>query len=205
MTDEEFAAILEQRREASATEFKGPGRLGDGRLVAQVVKAVLGMSNRSGGGNVIIGVIANESTFNPVGLNGEELSTWSYDHVADQIARYADPSVSFELEAKEYNGASYIVIAVEEFSDIPVLCKRTYDHVLRNGACYVRTRRKPETTEIPNQTEMRDLLDLAINKGIDRGLRQFLERARQAGLIDYRTARSTTDQEHFDKQMEDLK
>ena len=213
MTDEEFAAILAQRREAPATEFKGPGRLDDGRLVAQVVKAVLGMSNRSGGGNVIIGVIANESTFNPVGLSGEELSTWVYDHVADHIARYADPSVSFEMDVKEYNDARYIVIQVEEFSDIPVLCKRAYSddrqtganrEVLRAGACYVRTRRKPETTEIPTQTEMRDLLDLAINKGIDRSLRQFLERARQAGLIEYRTAIPPTDQELFNEQIGDL-
>ncbi len=80
---------------------------------------------------------------NPVGLSESDLDTWTYDNMANQIARYADPSVSFELEPKAYNGNSYVVLEVEEFSDIPVLCKRAYDNVLRYGACYVRSRRKP--------------------------------------------------------------
>ena len=205
MTDEEFAAILAQRRETPETEFKGPGRLSNRQLAAQVVRAVLGMSNRSGGGTVIIGVREHEGMLDPVGLSDDDLSTWIFDHLADQVAVYADPSVNFELETKEYNRRSYIVLQVEEFPDIPVVCKADYPNVLRSGACYVRTRRKPETTEIPSQTEMRDLLDLAINKGIDRGLRQFLERARLAGLIDYRTAHSPMDQEGFEEQIGDLR
>ena len=103
---------------------------------------------------------------NPVGLSESDLDTWTYDNMANQIARYADPSVSFELEPKAYNGNSYVVLEVEEFSDIPVLCKRAYDDVLRDGACYVRPRRKPETSEIPTQVDMRDLLQLATEKGL---------------------------------------
>ena len=198
MTDEEFAAILASGHETAGVEFKGPGHLSDGRLMAQVVKAVLGMANRRDGGRVIIGV---RDDGEPVGLSDEELSTWVYDHVADQIAVYADPSVTFELEVKEYNGSSYVVLQVEEFSDIPVLCKRAYADILRDGACYVRTRRKPETSEIPTQTEMRDLLTLAIDKGV----KEYITRAERLGLTRVRVDIPLTDQEHFDEELGELK
>ena len=124
------------------------------------------------------------------------------DSLSDQVANYADPSAGFTLEKLEYEGNPYVVIEVEEFSDVPVLCKRDYADVLREGACYVRPRRKPETTEIPTQADMRDLLDLAIEKGVT----QFLERARRVGLFISPTIEtSISDQESFDEQLGDLR
>ncbi len=201
MTDEEFAAILEFGQETVGIEFKGPGPLSNRRLAAQIVKAMLGMANTRAGGAVIIGVEADRNAFNPVGLADDDLDTWVYDDLADRTAVYADPSVTFELEVKEYNGDSYIVITVEEFSDIPVLCKRDYPDVFRAGACYVRTRRKPETTEIPTQTEMRDLLNLAIDKGVI----QYIARAERLGLTRIGPdIPLLSDDELFDEQIGDL-
>ena len=179
MTVEELAQILALGHETRGVEFKGPGPLSNRRLAAQVVRAVLGMANRRDGGLVIIGVEDNNSTLNPVGLNSSDLVTWNYDDVADRIAVYADPNVEFEIETKEYTGNQYVVIQVEEFSDVPVLCKRDYPNVLRQGACYVRSRRKPETSEIPTSADMRDLMELAIDKGVI----QYLDRAQRLGLI----------------------
>jgi len=179
MTDEEFAEILARGHEATGVEFKGPGPLSNRQLVAQVVRAVLGMANKRDGGRVIIGVEDIGGVLNPVGLNDQDLATWRYDNVADRLAVYADPSVSFELEVKEYNGNRYVILHVAEFADIPVLCKRDYQGVLRNGACYIRTRRKPETTEIPRQADMRDLLDLATEKR----LQEYLALLQRVGLI----------------------
>lgn len=203
MTDEEFAQIMALPRESSGVEFKGPGSLrGCSRLVAQVVKAVLGMSNRRDGGSVIIGVRDDGGALTPSGITDDDLPSWTHDAVADQIARYADPSVNFQLDTKEYEGNKYVILEVAEFPDIPVLCKRAFDGVLREGACYVRTRRKPETTEIPAQAEMRDLLDLAIEKGV----RQFLERAARVGLsVPQNIEPVASDQERFDEQVGDLK
>ena len=119
------------------------------------------MANRRDGGRVFIGVEEVDDELNLVGLNEVDLATWNYDDVADRFAVYADPSVSFEREVKEYNGNQYVILYIEEFAEIPVLCKRDYQGVLRSGACYVRSSRKPETSEIPTQTEMRELLQLA--------------------------------------------
>ena len=155
MTDEEFAQLLALSREISGVEFKGPGSRADRQLFARVVRAVLGMANRRDGGIVVIGVEDTGASLNPVGLIDNDLDNWRYDDVADGIASYADPSVSFELEVKEHDSKKYVVLIVAEFEDIPVLCKRDYPNVLRDGACYVRTRRKPETSEIPAQAAYR--------------------------------------------------
>ena len=88
-----------------------------------------------------------------------------------------------------------MVIQVEEFADVPVLCKRDYPDVLRAGACYVRPRRKPETTDIPTYADMRDLLDLAIEKGV----RRLLAQAQRAGLF-VPPVITSIDQERFDEQ-----
>jgi predicted HTH transcriptional regulator len=186
--------------EIRGLEFKGPGRSTDRRLFAQVVKAVLGMANRRDGGRVVVGVEDLGDSLHPVGLDVTQLATWNYDDVADRIATYADPSVAFDLEVTEYNGRSYVVIQVEEFADVPVLCKRAYDDVLRDGACYVRPRRKPETTDIPTYADMRDLLDLAVEKGV----RRLLAQVQRVGLT-VPPDITVTDQERFNEQLGDLR
>ena len=171
--------MIELGHETSGVEFKGPGPWTDRQLRAQVVRAALAMANRRDGGKVIIGVADNGGVLSPIGLNEDDLNTWRYDDIAAGIAAYADPSVSFERQVKEYNGNQYIILEVDEFADIPVLCKRGYQDVLRNGACYVRSRRKPETSAIPTQEDMRDLLELAIDKGVVK----YLARAERVGSI----------------------
>ena len=202
MTDEEFRQLMELPHELRGVEFKSPGPLSNNRLVAQVVKAVLAMANRRHGGLVVIGVEESGSEYNWIGLSESELNTWNFDHVSDRIGAYADPSVSFDLEIRENDGKKFVLLQVEEFIDIPVLCRRSYDDVLREGACYVRSRRKPESTDVPTQADMRDLLELAIEKGV----RRFLAQAHSVGLIVPPTSDpSSSDQDRFDQQLGDLK
>jgi predicted HTH transcriptional regulator len=141
----------------------------------------------------------------PVGLSDTDLATWRYDDVAAALASYADPTISFDLYTREYQGKQFVVIEVQEFDELPILCKSAYQGpspgrqvILREGACYVRSRRKPETSEIPTQTEMREVLDLAIEKGV----RRFLNRARAVGLLlpDDSAARDH-DKERFEQQL----
>jgi hypothetical protein len=133
------------------------------------------------------------------GILDADLSTWSYDELADSLAEYTDPGVNFDLDIIEYESKKFIVIIIHEFEDIPVLCKKNYPEVLRAGACYIRTRRKPETLEIPTQADMRDLLDLAIEKGV----RRFVAQARASGLS-LSGQLPPTDAELFNQQLEDF-
>lgn len=173
MTPEEFATLLALGYERGGTEFKGVGALTDSHLVAKVVRAMLGMANRRDGGLVILGVGDRNGQLVADGLSDTDLATWRYDDISDQVSRYADPSLTFDREEIEYDGKRFLVLRVHEFDDVPVLCKRDYQvtgtmgkPVLRAGACYVRSRRKPETSEIPTHEDMRALLGLAVQKGL---------------------------------------
>jgi predicted HTH transcriptional regulator len=204
MTREEFAESLARGREQSTVEFKGPGFKSDKHLFAKVTRAVLGMANRRDGGYVIVGVEESQTGLTPTGLTPEQLATWTYDNLADGFASYAEPSVEFDRQVIEYEGQSFLVIRVEGFAEVPVLCKRGYhkdrDVILREGACYIRPRRKPETVEVSTYADMRDLIDLATDKSLQR----FIARAQAAG-ISVTTRESKSDEDLFDEQKGDFK
>ena len=165
---------MNRGHEAYGVEFKGPGRRTDKAFLAKVIRAVLGMANRRDGGAVIIGV--EDETLEPGGLEEDQADTWTHDALATNVNEYASPSVSFDFERKLYLGHTLVIIEVHEFAEIPILCSKPYnptnvkgaDPILRRGACYVRSRHKPETSEIPSAEEMRELLELAIDKGVRR-------------------------------------
>lgn len=199
MTNDDFANLMALRHEVRGVEFKGPGSRSNRRLFVRVVKAMLGMANRRDGGIVIIGVNDSDSLLEPVGLKADELSSWRYDDVAAGIATYADPFVGFEMRCMVNEGKNYVVIEVEEFEEIPVLCKKDYQDILRDGGCYVRSRRKPETSEIPTHTDMRDLLELATEKAV----RKYIAQAQRTGLI-APSSFQPDDSEQFDNQLGEL-
>lgn len=101
---------------------------------------------------------------------------------------------------EEYNGNQYVVLEVDVFTDIPVLCKRDFQDVLRSEACYVRSRRKPETSEMPTQEDMRDLLELATEKK----LRERLAQLGRVGLIILPSA-GPLSTERFEQERGDLR
>lgn len=137
------------------------------------------MANKRDGGVVILGVDDDNRTLNPTGLSKGDLITWNHDDLADAVARYADPFLSFEEAVMRRGDLSFLVLSIQEFEEIPVLCKKDFPGVLRAGACYVRSRRKPETSEIPTQTEMRELLELATEKR----LRRYIELSQISGSV----------------------
>lgn len=187
MRDEQFAEILAIGHERQGIEFKGAGSRTNRLLFGKVVRAVLGMANRRDGGLVIIGVDEDKKTHALIhtGLTEEEVRSWNYDDLAANLNSHAEPAVNFDATVQMHDGKHFIVIAVDEFDDIPILCKKPIPHpdhpkelLVRCGACYVRSGHKPETSEIPTQAEMRALLDLATQKR----LRWFLSLASGGGL-----------------------
>jgi predicted HTH transcriptional regulator len=204
MTRQEFKNLLSEilglGHELRGIECKGPGSRLDKLFLAKVIRAMLGMANRRDGGRILIGVEDTGQQLVPQGLSDSDLATWIYDDLSDSVAVYADPSVSFEVESHEDDqNRKYVLITVMEFESIPILCKRDLQPTLRSGACYVRSRRKPETTEVPTQEDMRDLLELATEKGI----RKYLRQSAAVGL-NIMVPTPPSDQELFDKQLIDL-
>jgi hypothetical protein len=142
------------------------------------------MANLPGGGVIIIGV--NEQAghvIDPVGLTDADLATWNFDDVAAGIAAAADPRITFDLEMVALEQRRFVVLTIHEFDDIPVICSRDAntqgDVILRRGALYVRGHGKPETSEVASQTQMREVLDLAVDKGV----RTFMARVYRANVL----------------------
>jgi predicted HTH transcriptional regulator len=181
LTAQEVADSLRYGYELRGVEVKGPGPRTDKHLFAKVTRAALSMANLRDGGHVIIGIADDNVADMLPGLCDSDLSSWlAYDDIARKLANYADPPLRFDLDSVTLpGGANVAVMQVHEFADIPVLCAKDYLDVLRAGACYVRSRRVPETAEIPSAVEMRELLELATEKA----LRAYVERAENAGVI----------------------
>lgn len=184
MTPEDLEKYLAPGYEGRGYEFKGSRPRTDVVLFARVTRAALGMANLPGGGVIIVGV--NEGAnhaIEPVGLNDADLATWNFDDVAAGVGAAADPRVGFDLEVVPQGDRRFIVLTIHEFDIIPVLCSRDFSNpgevILRKGALYVRGHGKPETSEVASQTAMREVLDLAIDKGV----RTFMARVYRANVL----------------------
>jgi hypothetical protein len=180
LSRDEIEAVLVQGYELRGFEIKGPGSRDDTRLLVQVARAALGMGNLRDGGHVIIGIEGTDPAAMLPGLEPEALSSWlAYDDVARKLAQYADPPLRFDVAGVELSsGAKVAALEVSEFSDVPHICARDYPGVLRKGALYVRSRRVPETSEVPSSPDMRDLLELATEKA----LRSYIATSTRAGV-----------------------
>ncbi len=134
MTDQEFATLIASGYETRGVEFKGPGKRTEKHFLAKVARAVLGMANRRDGSHVVIGVEDNRGTLIPKGLTDQEADTWkNYDDIASSINNYASPSVSFDRQQLDYEGRPFIILRVDEFEDIPILCCIDYQAIDKKG------------------------------------------------------------------------
>jgi predicted HTH transcriptional regulator len=197
ITEERFVEIINYNGEQPGVEFKCAGSLTDKAFAVKVVRALLGMSNHVDGGLVIIGVDDDHANISATGVPEEQLVTWTFDRLSDLVASYADPMARFQLQRLTYDSKAFVILEVAEFDDVPVLCRRGYNDILKQGALYVRPRRKPETVIVGSVQDMRDLLDLAVKKQ----LAKFYRLSSGAGL----SARSgPTDNELFEAESEEF-
>ena len=69
------------------------------------------MADRRDGSLAIIGVNCSPSVVNRIGLTDYQLKTQNYDDVAGELTKYAEPSISFDLEIKEHDGKNCVTLA----------------------------------------------------------------------------------------------
>lgn len=158
MTPEILESLLQGASETDSVDFKGP--MTWERSV--FVKDILAMANIIDGGAIIVGVEEGE-TFQRRGLSEEQISTYVSDIMRDQIAPFADPRVVFTKQVLEdASGLRYVIIEVEPFEDIPVICGRD-GHDVQAGAIYYRSRaRRPESARVARAEDMREIIESAI-------------------------------------------
>lgn len=159
----------------------------------------MALANQRDGGYVIIGVSDRDPLGPDSGMTVENQAAWlDHDATLSRINAYADPPLSIVVEPRQLiDGRPVIVLQVDEFASIPVLCSRDYGDKLVKGELYTRSLAKPESSRAITQNELRAVLDLATQKQ----LRHFIEMSRHAG-IDIGLPSSPSDVEHFIEQAE---
>lgn len=201
ISEDELRDVLALGHEQRGVEFKGPGDAADPGFRAKVIRAALGMANRRDGGYIVVGIDDKEPQRGP-GLNTAQAEGWmQYDNIATWFGKFADPALRFELAVRRTSHKhDVLVIDVDEFEEMPVLCKNDFLPVLKRGALYTRSHTKPETSDTHQHAELRELLDLAVEKG----LRRFVERSHQAGVFLAPSAESLQDGDLFQAQLGDF-
>lgn len=161
MEQKDLDQLIEGAAESPQLEFKESCPWDAIRFI----KDILAMANLRGGGYIIIGIKQSGNGFEREGVKEEHLITYDIDIMKDQINIYADPFVDFDLyKHKAKDNKWYVVIAVKEFVDIPIICKKD-GRDLRKATIYYRNQdRRPESGPISNSYDLRNLLELAAVK-----------------------------------------
>lgn len=165
-------SIIQQlalEREERFLEFKQSCTWDD--LKNKIAKTSMGMANIRDGGTIIIGVAERDGNYFADGIIEEDFLTFDSDNMQEYINSFADPYVQTEIYFFEHDNKKFIAIKVSEFNELPVICKKNGGDNLQKGAIYTRSYQKPETCKVSSQTEMREIIDIAVAEGVKRFVR----------------------------------
>ncbi|ATL42241.1 MULTISPECIES: AlbA family DNA-binding domain-containing protein [Weeksellaceae] len=159
MNTKDFLRLIEGQTESPSLDFKANTPWDYKKLT----KDILAMSNLPDGGHIIIGIEENGNKFINVGVDQNNINTYKFDEMRDQVSKYAEPMVDFNVYFPEdQNGLKYVVIKIFSFKEIPTLCKKTLDGEMRASTLYYRnTNKRPESAAISNVSDLRDVIELA--------------------------------------------
>jgi predicted HTH transcriptional regulator len=154
-------------REERNLEYKSSMNWKDIATKAKITKAAMAMSNISDGGYIVIGVTKNGEAYEPDGIQELHLDSFKQDDVMTWVNKYADPYVELTVVYAERDNKNFIIIDIMEFDQLPIVCKKPGQN-LKSGDIFTRSRRKYETALVSSQTEIREILELAVDKQIRR-------------------------------------
>ncbi len=197
MSELEIIDLIKYPNEERYLELKGSVSW-DGEIRAKITKSIMALANLKDGGWIIIGKEEQpDRSFLTVGMTQEDFDSFDPDIMKAFVYGRAEPPVNFRVHKKKYEEKSFVLIQVMEFDEIPIICKKSYGNIIHNGKIYVRSKGKPESIPIPSQSEMREIIENAIDKGV----RKFLQRMQRAGIwVPQPAVPKEDDEEKFAKQ-----
>jgi len=156
---------------------------GNDTTKVKIAKAMMAMANLRNGGVIVVGMQERaRGIWEPEVMTPEQLSSFTQDDVAQWVNDYATPAVQFSIEAITLNVNQLVIIQVQEFDTSPVICRKqkiSGGETLEAGAIYYRSNRKIESAPISSDEDLRELIGLAVDKGIAR----HISRLHMLGLI----------------------
>jgi hypothetical protein len=159
MDIQSFERLIEGRTESVSLDFKADSPWS----VKGLGRDILAMSNVRNGGTIVIGINEEGNSFVRKGVCEANKHSYKIDIMKDQLLKYADPAVDFSVSfPQDSNGLDYVVITVYPFKEVPTICKKELDKELKPNTIYYRnTDRRIESAAISNSNDLRDLVELA--------------------------------------------
>jgi len=203
LSDERVQELLEAAGESRRLEFKSgldwrdPNSLW---LRESIVRAILGMSNTPSGGQVIIGISEGPNhTPRPTGLTAAQLASFDdLERVQANVDSFTYDSILHTWEYGEHRGSYFVFVTVQEFLEIPTLCRINGDHidgqgrrVLTENDLYVRSRKTPYSTKKATDLEMREIIRTAVDKSNSDLQKRGWLRAADVGSTDFYKAQAS--------------
>ena len=156
---------------------------GNDTTKVKVAKAMMAMSNLRNGGVIVVGMQeTTRGVWVPEAMTPAQVVSFTQDDVAQWVNDYATPAVQFSIGPFMLNGNQFVIIQVQEFDSSPVICRKQKiagGEALEAGAIYYRSNRKIESVPISTDEDARELIGLAVDKGISK----HVNRLHRLGLI----------------------
>lgn len=140
-----------RKRESADLEYKENFHRGDDML--KYIKTLVGMANNKGG-RIIFGV--KNSPHIPVGMGNSKFTEMDPSELEAQIRQFFAPAIDWKMETIDFEGKTFGILSVKEADTKPVVCCKSKNPVLREGAIYYRYRGESREIGYP---ELRKLLD----------------------------------------------
>ena len=150
-------------REERNLEYKRTISWDDIETKVKVTQAAMAMANISDGGYIVIGVTKKGDIYIPDGMQKDNLDSFNQDDVMTWVNEYADPYVELTVVSAERDNKNFVIIEIMEFDQLPIVCKKN-GQGLKRGDVFTRSRRKHETARVGSQNEMREIIELAVDK-----------------------------------------
>ena len=211
--DEIISGILEAPNESRAVEFKPsipwPNNIDElqNNLKAQeIIVSILAMSNLRDGGKIILGVEKvdeEKKRYEAKGMKSENLDGYDHDLIFEQIRHYGEPEPKLQISCQKWKDKDFIVFAVQSFDFVPIISKNPRHLTkLEHSVLYIRTD-KPESKKITEPSEMKEIVDLAVEKELD----IFSSRMQRffRTMSNVRVSKNASDSDNFNNELKDIR
>ncbi|MFO7676087.1 MAG: ATP-binding protein [bacterium] len=185
MTTKKLEQLLEAAVETQRVDFKASCPW----VAASFAKDILALSNVQDGGYIIIGVEErDDGSHERRGVSQVDSDSYALDQMRDDMSAYADPHVDFVLHrVKDRSELLYVVIEVQPFGEIPVICRKDTKDTNAGKVYYRNRNRRVESAPVSNSHDMRDI--------IERAAVQLMRRLHGLGLATLPTLEQQLDDE----------
>lgn len=174
-TSEEIGRFVQLAGESRNVDAKGPVLWDRDKVSGELAKDIMAFANSQDGGVLVIGKSEpSPNEFSLDGLTPDEAASFETTKVAAWVNAHCHPSIDLVCHRVTVDEKEFVVITVEEFREIPVICKKSFTPpsdqrskpCLREGAVYIRTA-NAESAPLRSVEEMRELIGLAVTKRLD--------------------------------------